>query len=442
MRAMKKLAMGLLFVGLLVACGGEDKKVMVVPVDAQMTCNPLLNTGCPAQQKCTWLLDALMPNYVGHIGCAPEGAVAVGGACMYGAPGETGYDDCVGGSVCSNFRGTAPGVCKSICDQQGGTPACDSTHVCVVYSNLFDLGETTPAAAGVCNVACNPLTDNDYDGVQTAFDKTGTTCGSAAEGCYGSPSGGTAPPSGWACTRDIHYGSATHYGHRVNCVEANGCADPGPRVYQNSCNQGYLPLLIESTGSTTTICVAFCQPDNCFMGTCGTNNLARQGKMPNRCNPTDRLGNFLDGENPMASPGTTTPAMYETGGEHCQYMWNFEIDNATGTFLPSPSSDTLGFCFAHHKYKYDSDMDNMRDAEYPGCQLLADGISMATDPSMPLAYFGATELGCTDSTRLQTMPAVGKLEMGKPVQLPSSFMEKFNKIERPRMLYDRRVYEP
>src|SRR5688572_20739547 len=114
---MKKLALGLMLVGLLVACGGEDKKVMVVPQDATATCNPLLNTGCPSGQKCTWLLDALMPNYVGHIGCAPDGAVALGGTCMYGAPGETGYDDCAGGTVCSNFRGTAPGVCKSICDQ-------------------------------------------------------------------------------------------------------------------------------------------------------------------------------------------------------------------------------------------------------------------------------------------------------------------------------------
>ena len=79
---MKNLAFGALLVGLLVACGGGDKKNVIVidtnGPDAPMQCNPLTQAGCMAGEKCTWLLDALMPQYVGHIGCAPDGTGNVG----------------------------------------------------------------------------------------------------------------------------------------------------------------------------------------------------------------------------------------------------------------------------------------------------------------------------------------------------------------------------
>ena len=81
---------------------------------------------------------------------------------MFGEAGATGYDDCAKGGVCSAFDGTGgPGVCKQICDNAGGAPTCDDSHVCVQYSRLFSTGATTPAAAGVCDLACDPLTDND-----------------------------------------------------------------------------------------------------------------------------------------------------------------------------------------------------------------------------------------------------------------------------------------
>ena len=111
---MKKLAFGALFVGLLVACGGgDDNKIKLVDtntVDTPSVCNPLTQAGCMAGEKCTWLLDALMPQYVGHVGCAPDGTAAQGEACMYGAPGASGYDNCKSGLVCGNYRGGA-GTC-------------------------------------------------------------------------------------------------------------------------------------------------------------------------------------------------------------------------------------------------------------------------------------------------------------------------------------------
>ncbi len=424
---MKKLALGCLLVGLFVACSDDAKKVTVVMPDATVQCNPLLNTGCPANQKCAWLVDAIMPNYVGHIGCAPDGTKNIGESCTYGAAGETGFDDCKFGGVCTNFRNpmtTPTGTCKAVCDQQGGSPACDSSHVCVVYSNLYDLGETTPAAAGVCNVSCNPLEDNDFDGTGTDFTRPGTTCGSAAEGCYGFPSGGTPPVSGFSCTRDIHYGNATFFGHRHVCDVASGCADPMTmRPYQNSCNQGYLPLLREAPGTTSVVCVAVCEPDNCFMGNCGTTATANQvGKTratgpSHRCTPEDRVGDF------------------SVAGEHCQFLWRSEIDSATRMFLPSQWSDKLGFCYNHAIYQYDSNMDNTVDMNLPPCGMLADGFGEGTDPAMPLTYFGAADLGCVDSTRVTMMAN------GKP-QLPAQAIQKAAKIDMPRAFYDPKVYQP
>src|SRR5262245_18843307 len=114
-------------------CGGCDEKHgkiidVMAPDMPPGPCSPLTQAGCMPGEKCTWLLDALMPQYVGHIGCAPDGTANAGDACMYGAPGPSGYDGCKAGTVCGNYRG-GTGVCKQICDQQGGQPACDAQHV-------------------------------------------------------------------------------------------------------------------------------------------------------------------------------------------------------------------------------------------------------------------------------------------------------------------------
>jgi hypothetical protein len=345
----------------------------VPPPDAQGVCNPLTQAGCNAGDKCTWLLDAVMPQYVGHIGCAPAGSGAAGAACMYGAPGLTGYDACQKGLVCGNYRGGA-GICKTICDQQGGAPACASTHVCVTYSGLFSTGPTTPAAGGVCDPSCDPLADNDFDGSGTQT-KTGTVCTGSSVGCYGYPSFGTPPATGWSCTTDIRELVAQPAGlrHRVQCTEISGCADPGPTIYVNSCNQGYLPLLRESSMVSTAICVAMCKPKNCYAGNCGVNNEDRLGAAPPRCMTPDRMGTF----------DTTA------NGEHCRYIWSFELDDQSN-FLRSPTSDTLGFCFDHSKYLYDSNGDNTPDAPFPACASLPNGFGMGN-------ALGAADVGCVDT---------------------------------------------
>ncbi len=422
---MKKLAFGALFVGLLVACGGGDdnKKINIIDgnnVDALGVCNPLTQAGCATGEKCTWLLDALMPQYVGHVGCAPDGTAAAGESCMYGAPGASGYDNCAKGTVCGNYRG-GTGTCKTVCDQQGGSPMCDEQHVCVTYSGLFGTGDT-PAAGGVCDRACEPLDDNDFDG-SGAKTKTGTVCGSAASvGCYGYPSYGSPPATGWSCTNDINFDTTVAGGlrHRSQCTEANNCADPGPQIYVNSCNQGYLPLLYESSGSTTIICVAMCKPLTCYAGTnnCGTGTGTenRAGAAGDACKATDR--------------SSATGAFAAT--EHCQYLWWREVDDS-GNFLESKHSDDVGFCFDMNVYRYDSNGDNKvdtSDMKLPNCNTLGSGFGSGSDRTDPTTYFGAADLGCVSTDYL------GSAAQGK-AKMPEQWLQKRTLTNLPRALYHR-----
>ena len=426
---MKKLALGALFAGLLVAtgaCGGDDKPHITLDAGSgAMTCDPLKQTGCATGEKCTWLLDALMPQYVGHVGCAPNGTANVDEECTYGAPGTSGYDNCKAGTVCGNYRGGTD-VCKALCDQAGGMPECDATHVCVVYSSLFSTGDTTPPAAGVCDKACDPFNDNDFDGAGP-LTKTGTTCGSN-QGCYGYPSYGTAPKTGWSCTRDINIAEAQPTGlrHRVQCTEDNKCAAPGPKIFTNSCNQGYLPLLRESSTVSTTICVAMCKPVSCYDGSnghCGTNDINRLGKDDGRCNGQDRIGTFdLTGGVPQGE---------HPNGEQCEFLWRREIDSMTGDYLPSETKDTVGFCFDHHQYQYDSNMDNMADTNLPPCAALVQGFGSGSDPTKPLEYWGAADLGCVTSDEAGVNMVNGK------AKLPPGTLEKWRRVDMPRALYHR-----
>ena len=115
----------------------------------ECNCNELAQAGCDPGQKCQWLVDSTMPP-LGHIECAPQGTVAVGGTCEYGPPVPPGeqqcvsgsYDDCAGGAQCWSGR------CEQICDPQGGSPMCPAGYACVTHDGLFEyVGQF---AAGVC----------------------------------------------------------------------------------------------------------------------------------------------------------------------------------------------------------------------------------------------------------------------------------------------------
>lgn len=400
---MIKLGLGTaLLIGLVAACGGDDGGPTVKLPDGSvdMGCSPTDQTGCPAGQKCSWQIDAVTPNYVGHTGCVPDGTAEAGASCAYGPPGQTGYDNCKAGLVCSDFRqdNEEPNpICKKICDRQDGTPGCGSDQYCFNYAQLFTTGDTTPSAGGMCEQGCDPLADNDFDGSGNASTKTGGKCDNTPKiGCYGSLSGGSGMiPTQFACVRDRNHAVAQPVGlrHRVQCTVDNECQDPGPKTYTNSCNQGYLPLLRESTMVSTTICTALCQPTNCYMGNCGgTGDPARVGTNPHRCVFGDRVGNF-DGQSG------------DQNGEHCRYIWRSEVGSAG--LLVSKYSNTAGYCVDHTKYQYDMDGDGMAETNFPACSTLPAGFGSGSQQSDP-DYWGAADLGCVDTMTAGINTANGK----------------------------------
>jgi hypothetical protein len=206
-------------------------------------CDPLAQTGCAANEKCTWVIDLFTgADATGHVGCVANGTVANGQACMVGAGGPmaTGFDNCQKGSVCNS------GICKTVCDTNGGAPNCGTTGSCVTYNNLFaNVGEV--AVAGACDPNCDPLT-------QTVGSVA--ACGSPnpanpTKGCYGFwQSGGK---SRFSCAN-------------VGNLNAKQDFVIGTRIFINSCAPGFFPGLVMGSGSMQAICSAFCNPADVYQG--------------------------------------------------------------------------------------------------------------------------------------------------------------------------------
>jgi len=397
---MKKLVLGALMVVMavtVVACSKDKTPIKIIDSgsnggdDAIDGCNVQAQSGCNTNEKCTWIRDSSVPGMLlGHIGCAPQGGMAVGASCMYGPDGATGYDDCVGGSVCQQGR------CKAVCDLNGGTPMCATDFSCARYEGLF-ANPGTAADIGVCDPNCDPLADNDFDGSGSAV-PSGSACpdnGSQSIGCYGFAS--DSPPTRWSCTRQVNIDVV----HRTQCTTANGCANAAGNPYINGCAQGYLPALIEMTGSMQVVCVALCAPGNTYLANLGTQ--APAGLAPHRCNNNDARGNF-----DPATAGATP-----NNGDHCMYSWLFELD-ADGNLVRSRTSDTVGYCLNHKFYRYDSNGDgnvDMTDANWPACSTLPDGFGTGS-------AVGAADFGCVD-TMHAGFPFNGKAGIKRrAIQLP------------------------
>jgi hypothetical protein len=313
---MKKLAFGALFIGLLAACGGGDD-VQIIEIDAgdgpdaSQACNPVAQTGCGADEKCTWIN---ITDDLGTIGCVPNGTAGTGEACAYGPNGETsGFDDCLAQNICIG------GACQGICTlaDNGG---CDNTTSCSRYSGLWANGSDTPIY-GACDFLCDPV-DQTRD-----FDNA-AACGSidpAApnRGCY-------MPPDDFGSCAPIPAESAT----QTQGEEAYGPAPGTP--YLNGCAAGYAPLLLDAIGGTIVICNAYCDPIETHSGAQG----GFQGQAPYSC----------------ADRATT---------EECRYFWFLEGDETT----PPTHTDGVGFCWEPDNYITDWDGDaTTPETGAPRCQ--------------------------------------------------------------------------
>src|SRR5687768_2072454 len=93
---------------------------------ADDACNPVAQTGCAADEKCTWSTYMEEPA-LGKTECVPAGTVQAGGACTEGVSPGVGdrYDDCAKGLYCTS------GVCTEICTQADAS-SCGSEGVCMI----------------------------------------------------------------------------------------------------------------------------------------------------------------------------------------------------------------------------------------------------------------------------------------------------------------------
>jgi hypothetical protein len=364
--------------GALAACSSGNPPPLVDMMGQPGVCNVLAQTGCDAGQKCTWIIDDAMMR-LGHIGCAPAtGTVTDGMMCSFLPPAQGGYDDCIQGHYCFSSDDVT-GICKQICDQQGGLPMCGTGFACQLYEGLF--GPIGMEAAGVCDTECDPLDDNDFDGSGTRLSKTGTKC-TQTQGCYPQFSK-TAPRRSDAVCLNIPKMSVNLF-HNAPCTHADGCATSQESPYLNGCAQGFRAVVSDNTtGSNSYACRSLCALADCYLGNCGTvADPAYLGVAPHRCNAQDSTA--ATGES--FAPGPS--------GDNCVAVWWIaEQDKKTGTILASAFSDKLGICLAHKDFRYDSNHDGRldgNDATFPDCSTLP---IVETAPGL-----GARQFGCVKAT--------------------------------------------
>lgn len=267
-----------------------------------------------------------LENGTGRGQCAPNGVVATGGACQV-RTGEP--DDCVAGSVCIS------GECKAVCTFGSGATACASGFACTRYTGLFANEDQEPAG-GACNPLCDPLTQ---------LQGTGQAC-PPGQGCY------------------LLTNSTTTVGVCAGAGSVNVGQTLSAAVFVNSCVPGAQPRMI-GEGSAGQECGALCRPANVT----STQNAGSEGGVaPYTC------------ESRGAAPPESA-----TAGESCRYWWSREPFEQL-----SPYSNTVGWCFKHAIFQYDTNGDQVPDTPYPRCINTTEGDVLppiANPPHNDAEYF-------------------------------------------------------
>lgn len=403
---MKKLALGALFAGLVACGGGKDKDIVIPPdsnntmVDAppdNLSCDPLTQTGCGAGQKCGWVILQEEP-FVGSISCVADGAVAVGGACMYGAPGAAGFSNCVKGSEC------VAGTCKSICDAAGGDPMCDAQHACSNYNNLFEQSDMT--VAGVCDPKCDPTSQRTLSDMKEACNSMDPAMPNV--GCY------TSDFVDFTCARVPMMAKG-----KTDYMPAYGPA--AGQAFVNGCEAGYVPAFVEMSGSMTVVCSGLCAAKK-------TDKM----NVANQDGDTMALGKLHN--QPAARAGDATCAVGKKGSaaeSECRFAWFFNVRN--GMVPETPYNDTLGLCFKPAKYNYDHDGNaGTPNLPLPKCaELDPKGMPPANCTcdmdgnctGMGCPHGLAHEWGCYGLTETSAFTSGKQLVVKRPLELRSNYGE-------------------
>ena len=313
-------------------------------VDAPMTCNPVAQTGCMGDEKCTWIVDrdadpATNSSEIGHIGCAPLGAMptAVGAACddaMQNVNG--GADTCDRGDLCIS------NICKPICDPQlvdgTATGACMMNYACSVYSGVFVSAGL--AVAGVCEPTCDPLTQ-------------ALNVGSPPTAACGSPDP-TMPSATCIASKQFRSFHCAPSGPDISpTIYANTdrqppLTDPQGNIYGNGCAPGFIPFYSQDAdaGIMTFLCSGMCAP----LKVDATIAADPAHKDDNKGDAT-ALGKLPADATPAAGKSTCAAGVKGSETEEdCRFLW-FPLANGDPTMaLATPYNDTLGICFAYQKF--------------------------------------------------------------------------------------------
>lgn len=333
---MNKLALRALLAGVVAACGGKPTLVDG-GTDAALTCDPIAQTGCMANEKCTWIVDidgtGDMTD-IGHIGCVANGTLALGADCTDGT--QAGPDNCAAGELCIARK------CKPICDTQlvsGSAPgACPNDYSCSVYAGVFE--SSGNPIAGVCEPACDPLTQQLKVGTRIE------ACGSLNPAM---PSATCVPSRGFVSFHCAPSGSRVY----PNTDRKPPLTDTSGNPFGNGCAPGYMPFyFMDSSGSMTTWCSGLCAPlkTDATIAT-GPNAAANQGDR-------NALGKLVTDAAPVAGHAVCTPEakgasdITAARGQDCRFVWFPLAGSNMGMTLDIPFNDTLGVCFAYEKFTF------------------------------------------------------------------------------------------
>lgn len=375
---MKKLAFAAVVIGL-VACSSDKKTVILVDAPPEQgVCNPIMQTGCNAGQKCGWIYDQVesdaMPDVmrVGHIGCEmiPASPIGTDQQCSDpdGSP-PVGAENCDKGFECVS------GYCRKICDQQAAanaTGSCDGDHACVQYQSLFISGSAT--VAGVCNVLCDPWTQKAKIGANP--DACGSTSQTApTKGCYGVEK--------FSCSRVAPFDAQNHKLPNATALTLTDRATPAG-AYSNACAPGYMGILRSEAGSMTAVCAGLCaalESDN----TAANSAVARM-----KGDPTV-LAKYPTAAAPAAGEATCNAGKRGSANSVCKFLWPFRITQA-GELAITDTIDTMGVCFSPNFYTWDSNNDGTVTQMLGG----ADADQSTAPPCNTLPKATATSTGKAD----------------------------------------------
>lgn len=177
--------------------------------DGGPACDPVLQTGCGAGQKCTSVPSDDPATSIA--GCVDDGTVAAGDACT--RTEDENVDDCAAGSFCVAPPGGGGTLhCRTFCDSTDDA-TCDGA--CGLYEGLFPAGGTS----GLCEPRCDLLDPQCESGLMCTF----------------------APDSAPFCSNEID--TPTTLGE--------------PCTFLNECEDG-LGCIQESLSSTDTVCGFLC----------------------------------------------------------------------------------------------------------------------------------------------------------------------------------------